>query len=584
MPQNPSQSFAESIGAIPVEDFAQSIGAEPLDVSTTARMRDLTTLSLADLVRSGAKPDDIRAELTRREHERTAAGAQAVPTVMGGIGGALGGVPGAAIGGMAGEAVRQAALGTDDPTVPDTWRGQAREIGLEAFKQGAFQGIGNAVVGGASRAANWALRKATPWADRALPGVSSDALGFARANDIPLDAATATQSPAVGSVQKAVSDNLGGAGVAERFKAGQQQRLADVGERLAQRTGSGPASAESAGQGVLGQVEQTITGQHAAATAAYGRLRAIEQQAPIAVELASVKTGLKPLYQQLMRERAITGTLNGAKARATVALDNLMHAPDRAPLSVVDGALSDLKALARGSDLPELRNATQSTAAQAVKQLDASVRNAAMKAGPQAIKALEEGRAATTAKYIAADVRDALMAGTSGEPVKVFNRLTGRDDTAINLLRSVQQEAPQALPSVGRAVLDDLMQTGTADGGFGKAATLLNQWRKLGPETKALLFPDAVYRKNLDNFFQLAKLVGDNPNPSGTSRVLNATKVTAALPSWAVAKLLYSPTGVSLMTRGLMVPSRSDAGAALTAQMLQLAGRNAGWGMGPDGQ
>ena len=75
---------------------------------------------------------------------------------------------------------------------------------------------------------------------------------------------------------------------------------------------------------------------------------------------------------------------------------------------------------------------------------------------------------------------------------------------------------PRRLPQVGRAFLEELLQKATAEGGFERAAGLQADWQRLGPETKRLLFRDPAHIKDLDNFFLLAKKMGENPNPSGS--------------------------------------------------------------------
>lgn len=557
---------------------------------------DLSKLSPKELMRSGREGKEIWAELARRDRERAKSGSAWAPTILGAAGGMFAGIPGAAVGGAVGDAMRQAVLrGQEDPDAPQGVGNQLLSMGEEAAIQGGAQAAGQLFTGLAR-----GLRRPPP------SSVDQAAIDFGRSRGVPIDAATATRSPNIAHMQRSVSDNLGGAGVAENFQARQTQRLSEVGRDLAIQANRGGTAqtAESAGQRVVSGIERNITAAHGEADDAYTALRKLEQQSTakpiatkplsvdemaryktvgaspsgsdvrgiqLAVDLRPVKEGLKDLYSRLMRERELTGTLNGSKAKAAMALDTLMNAPEAAPLSVVDSALSDLKALARGADMPELRNAAQSTAAEAVKQLDAAVMRAARQGGDEVVNALQTGRKATVAKYIAADVRDALLTGTNGERVKVFNRLTGREDTAIGLLRSVKEQTPEAMADVGRAVLDDLVNTATQDGGFQNAGKLLAEWRKLGPETKALLYPDATYRANLDKFFTLAKIATENVNPSGSARTLNAAKLTMAIPSWIGAKLAYTPEGLQLLTQGLRVSQGTAQAAALTSQMLRLA-------------
>lgn len=413
--------------------------------------------------------------------------------------------------------------------------------------------------------------------------VEQAAIAFGEREGVPIDAATATGSRVVRGVQKAVDSSLGGGMVAERARTAQAEALAAAGDRLAARSTPAAVTTEQAGQAATGALKSEISRLHGDASTAYDSLRNLERVSPdtFTVDLRQSKAALKPIYDQLMREKEVTGQLMGPKARAATALDGLMNAPDAAPLSVVDSALGDIKAMARGADMPELRNASQATAAEAVKSLDAAVRKAAQTAGPQAEKALETGRAATKSKYAVADVLDALTSG-SAEGVRPYDRLTAPRDSRVALLRQVQQLAPNEVPKVARAYLDTLLDKATAEGGFGRAKGIAADWGRLGPETKKALFRDPAYVQDLDNFFTLAKKIEENPNPSGTGQqVILAAQggliwhdpirgVASQIPLTALSKLLHSKVGVKLLTQGLRLPIKATGAAkALRIQLLK---------------
>ena len=271
----------------------------------------------------------------------------------------------------------------------------------------------------------------------------------------------------------------------------------------------------------------------------------------MAVNVEPVKTALQPMYEALKREADLV-PLQGGKAKALVALDRLMTGPDLAPLSTADAALSDLKSLAR-SAMPELRTQAQGIAAKAVRELDEAVRARATDAGKAAIDALEQGRAATRAKYQIADV----LKQFPKEDVPLYRRLTAAQDTQIGFLRKVQEAAPTELPNVARAYFEDLVAR--------KPDRRFSEWQKLGTETKRILLPQEAMRQNLDHLFLLAKRIAENPNPSGTALTwFKGSELTAwvvqpllGIPlsgAWtAVAKLLYSPAGVRALTRGLSI-------------------------------
>lgn len=455
--------------------------------------------------------------------------------------------------------------------------GPGLDAAAEKMESGRYgEGAGEAVGIGLGTAAPGTLvgRRANVPSQSRLNPTTAAAVRFGEREGIPIDAATATDSRGVRLAQKRASDSMGGAGTAERFREVQGEAFARVGGELAERTNPGgrPQNRVSAGESVMGELEGKIRSQAGEADAAYGQLRALEQQTPLPVNVAAAKASLKPLYDSLLRESQLT-TLQGGKARTLVALDRLMTGPDTAPLSTVDAALGDLKAMARTADMPELRTQGQATAAQAVQQLEAEVMAAARRGGPDVVDALTRGRQATVGKYQTAAVRDQL----SGEPAQIYAQLAAGKDVGLEKLRAVARETPDQIPIIGRAFMEDLLQKATAEGGFGRAQGLWADWQRMGPETKAVLFPDRGLRNDLNNFFLLAKKAAENPNPSGTAGTLTMLNVASTVPMYALAKLFYSRRGVQLLTRGLSIPvGNKAASAAWQAQLANLVGRDAG--------
>ena len=284
------------------------------------------------------------------------------------------------------------------------------------------------------------------------------------------------------------------------------------------------------------------------------------------VDLVAVKQALKPIYDRMMRQLPITQARSSPGLKA---IENIVNGPDFAPVSQVDMDLGQIKGIARGADLPELRDLSQGLAAQAIKQLDEAVQTAVAKAGPEASDLLTEGRNATRGKYQAADVLRELRE----EPVQAFNQTTWAHDAGIDRLRRVVEMAPGEISKVGRAYLDGLLETATAEGGFGKAQGIAAKWQALGPKTKDILFGNEVAR-DLDSFFLLAKKAAENPNPSGTGFITSigaqgvilvtnpAAGVAVQVAGATLAKLLRAPKVVRALTQGFTLSGRTPAGAA----------------------
>lgn len=113
---------------------------------------------------------------------------------------------------------------------------------------------------------------------RNMNAVAAEAVDFGRRSGIPIDAATATGSELVKSVQKKVSDSMGGADIAERFKTEQSSRLASVGEQLAAKANKGglTVTPEQAGQATQGGLRDVVHEWNTEASGAYERLRKME--------------------------------------------------------------------------------------------------------------------------------------------------------------------------------------------------------------------------------------------------------------------------------------------------------------------
>jgi hypothetical protein len=300
------------------------------------------------------------------------------------------------------------------------------------------------------------------------------------------------------------------------------------------------------------------------------------QQMGLAVDLQPVQQAVTPLYEQLKREAGLV-PLQGDKAKALVALDRVVNGPRHVPLSVADGALSDLKSMARAGD-NGLRTVGQGKAAYAVKALEEAVTGRAQQAGPEVANALDMGRALTKEKYRVSD----LLEQVRTEPVQAYRQLTAPKDSQIGLLRQVAETAPQQVQALGRAKLEEMLDLATERDRFDHVDRLYAEWNKLGPETKRILFGRELIPK-LDDFFLLAKRIGQNPNPSGTAPTMikageavglmthPLATLPASLSMGALAKLMYTARGVQALTKVIDLDVKGPAGAAVKGAVRQAA-------------
>jgi hypothetical protein len=305
------------------------------------------------------------------------------------------------------------------------------------------------------------------------------------------------------------------------------------------------------------------------------------------VDLRAAKAALRPVLEQWDQTWPLT---RRQASPAYQALSSMLAGPDDVPLSVAERNLGALKGAARSAG--PARDVAHGLAAKGVGILqdavDTTAQSAKVPAGQTvapgapltAMEALTAGRSATSAKWGVADMVKALRK----EPVQAARQIVQRGDAALEQLQTLQKTAPEVMPKLGRAVLEDLITRATAEGSFTRAARLWADWQNLGPKTKAVLFghePGLV--RDLDRFFLVAKRIGDNPNPSGTGHVVSlATQGTGVivapvssaavqLTGAAVSKLLHSRRGVRLLTEGLTIPVTGPKSAAQAATLTELA-------------
>lgn len=505
------------------------------------------------------------------------------------------------------------------PGVGTTVDEGAKKIAAGEYGAGAgdILGLGTAMLAPGAIAEHLpAAVRVTPKASTALNTVEKAGVEFGEARGVPIDAATQTGNKFVQSAQEISSKQPLGAPIAERFRGRQAQNLARVSGELADEAHPAPVSPESAGRGVSGALDKGIKTLDAAGDKHYEAFRAAEadpanlqtvqmgtkqvpelnvqgnpipgkfktvpvtEDIPLPVDMRRIKEALEPVYDSMKQwmEPAKRSSSAGFQA-----IESILKGKDYLPASIAEKGLGGLKELARGADSAELRNVSQGIGANATGLLQDAIDTAVGQQAPDALKALQKGRAATASKMEIADVAKQLR----DEPVQTFNKLVWQKDTGIDMLREVAKHAPAEMPKVGRAFIEQLFDKATENGGFDKAKSLMNQWQNLGPETKKILYPNPMLRTNIDKFFTLATKVAENPNPSGSAIVAHsmgaipaffvspAAGGTYLLGGAAMAKLMFSPRGVRLLTEGLKVPVSPAASAITAVEVLKMAGDDA---------
>jgi nitroreductase len=389
------------------------------------------------------------------------------------------------------------------------------------------------------------------------------------------------------------------------FRNAQEEALANAGYGAASEVyPQGTGDKVMTGQRTRKAFEDAVSQLHEDAGKAYDQLGDIARQSTERVQTGETQSPIlgpdgKPIVSPVYEELQVPVTTAGAKSAAKPILDRLdkampaaqrqaspayqvlkqiMERPDVVDINTALEDLSAIQDLARlaANDHPALRGKSKGITAALIKPLRAAIDSAAAEAGPEAIEALNRGRELTRRKYEVGAVLDSLPE----EPVRLVDALVRRNDTSINALRSVAKYKPDVLPDIGRSVIEGILDQSTADGGFRRVDAAVNAWNRLGPETKKLLYtPEQI--QNFNNFFKLAKMMGENPNPSGTAPVLGALGTmgfllrhpiegtAVMLTSKQLANLMTGPGGARAAVQAMRTPLASQSASKAYGELTQ---------------
>jgi hypothetical protein len=327
---------------------------------------------------------------------------------------------------------------------------------------------------------------------RALDPTKAAAVDFLREQNVPLKAGTITGNRFLQSAEAVTANSLLGAPAAADLLQATNEGLARVSGQLADQVSPEPATPETAGRAAARGLDQNIASLNAQENDAYARAWQ-DAGNPAYTKRVQVGTTQKPITDNVGRPTGQTeavpvmGDVNmpvdvrwmkdiagpalekmqympaaeQAQSAAYAVYKRIMAGPGYISAEQAEEALKGLKGEARGADNPNLRNASQGAAANLIGRLQDGIDAAVGETGPEAADALNRGRNLHFQKMQIADVADKLRA----EPVQAFNELIFQKDKGIDYLRQVGQQAPDVLPQLGRANLDDLFDQATAFNG-----------------------------------------------------------------------------------------------------------------------
>jgi hypothetical protein len=480
---------------------------------------------------------------------------------------------------------------------------------LEAGNQAeALGGLAGTLLG-MTTLPNRAQRLGSRWVG--VPGM--DALPPAQRAGVDFLRQRGVQMPAAvlgGGKLPAAAQALGGVSPAGAYLAPKMERATEAGlSRVAKDLGkeTHPTSLTpiAAGESAMGALskkagqQEKIAARHyeifnaAAQDPRYTRTvtqrvdakgNPIEADVSIPVDTQPFRAAAKDLYDHM---QALTSSAARHSSNAYAALSGLMSQERYIPAAAAEEILSVLKADARtatGRDAGRLKFL--------ISKFQPVVDNALLNADPSLLRAVQKGRQWTAKQKVTERVHQQLTGVSKTpvegaqirepEPVNAYRRITQEGDTRAKLLERIGKLAPKELPKVGRAYVEDILQTWRDTGESlptqGVATKMWNDWHKLGDEAKKKLFPLPHVRENWDHFFEGVRRIAANPNPSGTATTTMslgqfgtaAGLYAAGSPVWAtlsligpsaVAALMYTPRGAALMRKGFRIPAGNIAAA-----------------------
>lgn len=436
---------------------------------------------------------------------------------------------------------------------------------------------------------------------------------------VRVPAAAATDSKLVQIANEAANETIGGAIIKSGFEKGvvgaQARRLRE----LTAQTGVPATTPLEAGQIITNKLISVQEGFQQRGNALYnefyGAINSPENVQRIRVGSRVEDTGILdlngnpttrtvPITQDIATPVKISGEIRDAlkpqweeyKALAARFPDNKVYADafreldafvsgaDYMPAAMAEKSLGALKSIFRKNKSTDILNVKQKTAKDAADLLSDKIADAVRATGEENLTMLVNARKTWEKYHEVNEVLDTI----NKEPVRAFDSAVLKGDHGIEHLKAIKSHAPETLPLIGRAWLDDWVKRATSEGGFKDANSMYKSWYNLGDETKKMLYNEE-HLKNLDNFFLTAKKIAEL-EPGKIHRMISTgvrgggliltywhpvIGATVNLSGAALSLLLNSQTGTKLLVQGMKIPIGTGARrAAWFAEFMNLAGQS----------
>lgn len=464
--------------------------------------------------------------------------------------------------GLAGKAEKAVELGSQ---VLGRVAPLARILGKSIVQGGTAGAVAGAQTGGDPKAirnaaltagaTSAALQGGTEAWNAAKPFVSEQtnpaerqALDWYKQQGMPLSTGQVTGSRQVQRIEQGLESVPGAAGKTQVFFDAQPPKIADIGDNLAASISPIQTNAYGAGKAVEDALQREIKSLKGDADNLYGQVRTAVTANPTQVQVGTnltpdpndptghistpvmqafnapvniqtLQAQMKPVYGDLTRLMPVA---RQQSSPAFQALSDLMKSQDPAMDAMdFDKYLSAVKSIARDGDSPYLTTRSQGLAKQIIGTGEAELNSALAQADPTIPATLQQARSKVKSYYDVADLLNDIQ-GNKDEPAALYHNLISGGDRTYDTLQRIHAIDPQVTQMLGRTYFESLLNKATAEGGFGRAPGLMQDWQRMGPQTKMLLFGGPTAVAELNNFFQGAKMLTNNANPSGTAKMLYA--------------------------------------------------------------
>ncbi len=287
------------------------------------------------------------------------------------------------------------------------------------------------------------------------------------------------------------------------------------------------------------------------------------QAAPIPViesiagptDMTAVKAAAKPILDQLRQQM---GTAVTKVSPVLSMVEDIVNGPDIVSLRTAKNNISAIQDVAR-NEAGVMRRPAQALSSRLVSPFHDAIDAAARAVGPDAYQALQDGNAATKAKYdLAKSIPNSYLKRDvpPNNLAQLHDLLTKNEDAQFPALQKVASHVPDAVPGIARATIEDVFRGVTEGGGVSKVQSAINKWNDLGPQTKQLLF-GAQTSEEIDHLLQYAKMAVSEANPSGTAPTAQIMALYAMMVHNPVAAIA-AMAGARQLAKGIFNPEVAE--------------------------